>query len=298
MTAPTWEPRHPSAELARHYRDEGWWTDDTLTDLVTTGLAAAAALPCRVRSRVHPFAGTVDDIADAGRRLAGALLARGVGPGDVVAFQLPNWAEAVASLYGLLELGAVLVPIVHIYGAQEVGHILRQSRARVLITADRFGRQDYLANLEAVRPGLDDLELVIVVPAEETASADLGATVRWWGETLARADALDHPARVDPDSPVVIGYTSGTTSAPKGVIHTHRTFLADVRTWAAFGALDTSPPPAVVPAGSLSTAPIAHITGLTSVLRPLHSRSPLDLLDAWDAGTVLAAMADDRLTAG
>ncbi len=83
-----------------------------------------------------------------------------------MAFQLPNWAEAVACFYGLLPLGVVLVPIVHIYGSKEVGHILRQSKARVLITTDRFGRQDYVANLEAGLPELPDLELVVLVPTE------------------------------------------------------------------------------------------------------------------------------------
>ncbi len=61
----------------------------------------------------------------------------------------PNWVEAVACFYGLFPLGVVVVPIVHIYGA-EGGRSTSCGRAEpgVLITADRFGRQDYVANLE------------------------------------------------------------------------------------------------------------------------------------------------------
>ena len=101
-----------------------------------------------MRSRIHPFGGTIGEVGDMARRLAGTLRRHGIVAGDVVAFQLPNWVEAVACFYGLLPLGVIVVPIVHIYGSKEVGHILRQSGARALITADRFGRQDYLSNLE------------------------------------------------------------------------------------------------------------------------------------------------------
>jgi long-subunit acyl-CoA synthetase (AMP-forming) len=59
------------------------------------------------------------------------------------------------------------VPIVHFYGPKELRYILSQSRARVLVTANRFARQDYLAGLEALRPDLPTLEHVVVVRAEK-----------------------------------------------------------------------------------------------------------------------------------
>jgi acyl-CoA synthetase len=295
---PSWELRQPPADLVSRYRAAGWWTDDTLAETVATGVVQASTVSCRVRSRVHPFRGTIGEVADMGLRMAGALARRGIGAGDVVAFQIPNWAEAAACLYGLLPLGAVVVPIVHVYGSKEVGHILRQSRARVLITADHFAHQDYMANLASVLTDLPDLELVIVVAAEGGPVPGLGTTVVSWSDVASRADPLDQPARVDPDSPAVIGYTSGTTAAPKGVIHTHRTFFADQRSWADFLAQDNTPPPAVTPTASLTASPVAHIGGLSSVLRPLLASRPLDLIDTWDVATVLAAIADDGVAAG
>jgi acyl-CoA synthetase (AMP-forming)/AMP-acid ligase II len=296
--APAWELRHPPSALAARYRAAGWWTDDTLSALVAAGIADAAAARCRCRSRVRPFDGTVGEVADAGRRLAGALSRRGVGPGDVVAVQLPNWAEAIASIYGVLLLGAVLVPVLHIYGSKEIRHVLRQSGARALVTAGHFGRHDYLADLEEVMPALGDLELVVVVPTDDRPLPSLRPTVVGWSELVGAAEPLSEAARVDPDSPAVVGYTSGTTAAPKGVVHTHRTFLADQRSWADFLAQDRSPPPAILPSAYLTAAPLGHVTGLSAALRPLFSATPLDLLDTWDPGTVLDAMARDRVAVG
>jgi len=264
-----------------------------LADIAAHGVKGASAVTCRVRSRIRPFVGTIGDVGNMGRRLAGALVHQGIVSGDVVAFQLPNWAEAVACFYGLLPLGVVLIPIVHIYGSKEVGHILRQSGARVLITTDHFARQDYVANLEAVLPGLPDLELVVMIPTENGPMPSLGPTVLSWSQALEVGDAPDRPARVDPDSPAIIGYTSGTTAEPKGVIHTHRSFLADRRTWGSFMAEDTSERPLVTPIANITGSPVGHITGLSSVMSPLFGKSALDLIDAWDPTTVLAAMADD-----
>jgi acyl-CoA synthetase len=55
----TWELRYPSADLARQYRTDGWWTDETLSDMAFSGLANASAVSCRVRSRTRPFTGTI-----------------------------------------------------------------------------------------------------------------------------------------------------------------------------------------------------------------------------------------------
>jgi non-ribosomal peptide synthetase component E (peptide arylation enzyme) len=70
------------ADLVRRYEEEGWWTRDTMGDLLARGLAAAPEAEFRVHSAVRPWSGTFGDVERVARRLAAGLLARGVGPGD------------------------------------------------------------------------------------------------------------------------------------------------------------------------------------------------------------------------
>src|SRR5690348_15687411 len=131
------------AELVQRYEAEGWWTQDTIGDLLARGLDAAPGTVFRVHSAVRPWEGTFGEVERIARRLAGGLRERGVGPGDTVAFQLPNWMEAAAVFWASALLGAVVVPIVHFYGRKEVGYILDSVAPRVFVTAQRFGRLEY-----------------------------------------------------------------------------------------------------------------------------------------------------------
>ena len=120
--------REIPAELRDRYLAQGWWTNDTLGDLLARGLAGAPDAELRVHSAVRPYRGSFAEVEHTARRLAAGLRARGVGPGDVVAFRLPNWMEAAATFWASALLGAVVVPIVHFYGRKELTHIFADAR--------------------------------------------------------------------------------------------------------------------------------------------------------------------------
>ena len=143
--ADRWALRSVPESQARRYVAEGWWNDDTLGVTVAEGLAHLGAETFQVHSKVRPWAGTFADVDRAARALAGALRARGVGPGSVVVLQLPNWVEAAISFWAAAYVGAVVIPIVHFYGAKEVEYILGATSPDVVVTAGRFGHNDYLA---------------------------------------------------------------------------------------------------------------------------------------------------------
>ncbi len=127
-----WDLREVPPELRDHYRAEGYWTDDTFASFLDREITAAPDLTFRVWSKTHPFVGTIGGLYEQALRLASSLQRLGIGVGDVVAYQVPNWAESVVVIAAGFRLGAVMVPIVHFYGAREVEFILRQSSARRL----------------------------------------------------------------------------------------------------------------------------------------------------------------------
>src|SRR5690606_13392782 len=127
---------------------EGHWTDETLGQTVARGLATLGGQDFQVHSAVNPWRGTFGDVDRAARSLAASLQAEGVGPGSVVVLQLPNWVEAGIAFWAAAYLGAVVVPVVHFYGPKEVDYILRVTDPEVVVTVERFGLVDHLANYE------------------------------------------------------------------------------------------------------------------------------------------------------
>src|ERR1700728_3621151 len=208
----TFELRPMPADLAARYLAEGAWDDRTLGEFLRDCLLDDPARRFRIWSPTHPHLGTVGDVYEEALRVAGGLRALGLGPGDVVAFQLPNWVEAAVTFYACAMLGVTLVPIVHFYGPKEVGFILRQSRARALIIVSAIGSRDYLAELRTIRDGLHAPEHVIV--GGRDAGADLDAADGIGFDQLRRSDPIDGPQPVDPVGAALIGYTSGTTADP------------------------------------------------------------------------------------
>ncbi len=279
-----WHLRTVPDELRERYRAEGWWTDDTLGRLVTDGLARRGDVTFAVRSSFRPWTGTFADIDGAARRLAATWHADGVGPGDVVVFQLPNWMEAGVTFFAAAYLGAVVVPIVHFYGPKEVGYILRTVEPAVVVTADRFGHNDYLATYASLLDGHDDVRWSVV---GDTPAADLPERAVPF-DSLLGTEPLAEALAVDPDQPAIIGFTSGTTRDPKGVIHSHRTIGFEARQ------LDHLFPTGGPP--QITGAPVGHFIGmLNAFLVPLLRDRPVNLIDVWDPGEILRLMRTEGL---
>lgn len=143
---------------------------------------------------------------------AAELAARGIGPGTVVAWQLPTWLETLITCAALARLGAVQVPILPMHREREVGHILDDASVEFLMVPTTWGGFDYQEFATALRSTRPDVEVVTVEP----------------GLTSSAAPVAPIPAAEpsDPDEVRWIFYTSGTTGPPKGARHTDGTLIA------------------------------------------------------------------------
>ncbi|HEV7980683.1 acyl--CoA ligase family protein [Amycolatopsis sp.] len=154
---------------------------------------------------------TYRDFAAEATRLASALKASGVEPGDRVAYLLPNIPETLVAHFGVPLAGAVLVAVNTRLAAAEIRQILAHSGAKLLVVDSALHG--------SVAPDVD-VEIVTVTDPASGATSARGIA---YEELLARGSDEPLPWSVDDErSTISINYTSGTTGKPKGVMYHHR----------------------------------------------------------------------------
>ncbi|MFC0202954.1 AMP-binding protein [Novosphingobium soli] len=263
----------PPPHLAA-YAGTGLWDERTIAEAAT---ALAEEDPGFVV--LSDDAGDVtraQAVADA-EALSAALHARGLRPGDVVAFQVPNWREAMVINLAAAMSGLVVNPIVSIYRDHEVSLMLADCGARAVFVPATFRRFDYAAMARRLAATLPALEHVFTVrgqgPDDFTALVEEG-----------RSLAFARPA-VDPLDVKMVLYTSGTTGRPKGVLHSHVSIARILRESGAYWGLAPGE-------ATLMPSPVTHISGYANGLEaPFVCRTRTVLMESWDAAEALALIA-------
>jgi cyclohexanecarboxylate-CoA ligase len=213
---------------------------------------------------------TFRELAARAARIAVALRGLGIGRGDVVSWQLPNWLEGTALAVALDRIGAVSNPILTIYREREVGFACRQAKSRALVVPGLVRGVDHRELAGTVRRSALDLEHVLTVRAEPAAGQ------RALESLEADPTSPLPPSPLGPDDVSAIFYTSGTTADPKGVLHTPSTLGAVTR----FQHMLFPPQPHDV---NLLQFPLTHIGGLIMfVLSPIVAGTTVVYMDGYD----------------
>ena len=266
-------------DLASQWLAAGHWTPTTV---VESARALVAAAPDHVYQIEGDQRMTRAQVWEQSLRLAGFFLSRGLKPGDVVSFQLPNWMETAVIALAARMCGLIINPIPPIYRESELGYILGHCHSKLIFVPGTFRKHDHAAMLGALRASLPELADIVVV-------RDTGDLT--WEQALAGApiaeSALPH---VDPAAALIAMYTSGTTGRPKGVLHTHYTYDHRVRAMAEAWRIDTAD---VV----FMPSPVTHVTGaIWAFDMPWVAGNTSVLMDVWSPDDGIACIARNGCT--
>ena len=252
-------------DLQAGYRAAGLHTDALIGDLMRRNAIEFGSRTAVIQGS-HEL--TWAELVEASLRFAGFLQAQGIGSGDVVVWQLPNWWESMVVAFGIWASGAISVPVVPIYRGHELTAIVEAVGPKCVITAASFRSTDHVAQFESVlaATGHDPVRIVV-----------RGAAPGWMGFEDAVTATPAARVAVDPDAPTLVGFTSGTTSGAKGAVMSTRAVLTVPMRHAR-----------VVPYTfrdrSYMPAPVSHVTGLLmAVTLPLVSGCSIVLAERWDA---------------
>jgi cyclohexanecarboxylate-CoA ligase len=226
----------------------------------------------------HSFA----SIAASSDSLAASLQDMGVAPADIVSWQLPNWIEAIVLHFAILKAGAVSNPLNAIFRERELAFALDQTRAKLLFMPAALRGKDVSAM------ALD------VVRGRETRLVCVGGAVDGapdFEELVARPRA-PRPLRRDAGAPSLLLYTSGTESAPKGVLHSERTLIFDSLTLGDAAAMNAQD---VI----FSPSPATHISGiLYGFYLPFLFGNTACIVDVWDTVAAAKLIEKERCSIG
>lgn len=219
---------------------------------------------------------TYGELKGAVDAVAGALAAKGIGKGDVVALHVPNTPVWPIMFHGILRAGAVVTTLNSLYTPPEIASQLRDSGARLYVTVSLL-LPGALAGCEEVGLGADKVIVLDPTEGHESFLDLLGA---------------GHPApevAVEPTDLAVLPYSSGTTGKAKGVMLTHRNLVANI---AQFEPMIQLTKDAVV----LAVLPFFHIYGMNVILNTtLHLRAKLVTMPRFDLEQFLGLIQDHKI---
>ena len=172
---------------------------------------------------------TYRELGEEVRSLATGLLGLGLKRGERIGLLMENGIEASVSLLAIAHIGAIVVPLFSGFGTDAIVARLGPCGARALIVTSGFQRRGRFVStsetIATVRGALPALELLILKRSpEDPSTREVEEGVHEWKQVLAPAASPLPSARMSPNDPFMLIFTSGTTGKPKGAVHVHGGF--------------------------------------------------------------------------
>lgn len=285
-----WTNVRPSADVARRYRELGLWRDATpaadLRRWAGQTPDAVAITAHRAGSGVQQI--TYREYADRVERVTAMLGELGVGRGDVVAVQLPNWWELNAVVLACARLGAIAAPFMTTIRARELELMLSRLEPLAYVTTEVWDGYEHSAALASIADRLPSLKHRVIAGGR-VAPGEIDLARRIEHVNPAGLEAGD--SAEDPDRVSMVLFTSGTTGTPKAVLHSFNTFHASFSSAAAFRGLSSADV-------MYSPHALAHVVGqCIGTMLPLYVGAQVLMADTWEPDTAVALLTDYGVTA-
>ena len=275
---------------AESMRAEGFWVDKTYDEFLQATLATTPDRVALVAYRTDRTEGrrfTYAELGDHVARAAASLKRLGVGRGDVISVQLPNWWEFAVLALAAFRVGAIVNPLMPIFRERELAYMLDFAEAKMFVAPRLFRGFDHEAMARSLRADLPRLAHLVVVDGDGPDSFD--RLLLSGEERLGPPPAGDRGA-LPADEMAVLMFTSGTTGSPKGVMHCLNTLMAcNIALADRFG-LDGSDT-------MLVCSPLGHMTGFAAgMLLGFKIGAGLIFQDVWEPRRGVSIMAEEGVT--
>lgn len=276
----------------RQMTESGLWQDVRLGDVFA---AAVADNPDGIAvTGINSSTGeetrlTYAELSRRVDRIALGLVALGVGPGDVVSFQLPNWWQFGALAAACARIGAVSNPLMPIFRQRELRLMLRFAESKVVVVPRTFRDFDHAGMLRGLLAEMEAGPRLFVVGGEDEESFE-GFFLDRAREEEQDAAGIFAERRPDADALAQLMFTSGTSGEPKAVMHTSNTIVSSAREYARWIGLTGED-------RVFMASPLAHQTGfIYGVVLSWLLKTRLALQDIWSAPTAAHTIAAEGAT--